>query len=433
VDMINDGWLSGVMFTTVRLQSTDLNKVKIAKNGDFVSSSLSRAVNTHVNNEAAVATWFDRCANRRSTIVFCVDISHINDLANTFRSHNVDARFVTGNTSNQVRANTIDAFKRGEFPVLLNCGVFTEGTDIPNIDCVILARPTKSRNLLVQMIGRGMRLSPGKENCHVIDMVTSLKTGIVTTPTLYGLDPDELVQSAEVKDLQALRERREQEKTEQWLPEQHNDEYPQELAAINMTYTDYSSINDLIEDTLGERHIRQLSMFSWVQVDEDEFVLTSPRRGFLRIRREGNGFQVRHTAKLLGASTPYSRPRDIINDAMTLEDAVHGADKFAETGLSPIVLIDNRAAWRSSPATDAQVKFLNKFRSDKEKLEPNTITKGRAQDMITKLKFGARGRFDKIAANKRRTEKELESLRKIQEMREREIVKVGPLEPNQML
>src|SRR6202012_3278028 len=148
-------------------------------------------------------------------------------------------------------------FRQRKFPVLLNCGVFTEGTDIPNIDCILLARPTKSRNLLVQMIGRGMRLSPGKENCHVIDMVTSLKTGIVTTPTLYGLDPDELVQSAEVKDLQALRERREQEKAEQWLPEQHYDDYPQELGAINMTYTDYSSINDLIEDTLGERHIRQ--------------------------------------------------------------------------------------------------------------------------------------------------------------------------------
>ena len=89
--------------------------------------------------------------------------------------------------------------------MLVNCGIFTEGTDIPNIDCILLARPTRSRNLLVQMIGRGMRLSPGKTDCHVIDMIASVKThGVVTTPTLFGLDPNEVV-SKETADV--LRQR----------------------------------------------------------------------------------------------------------------------------------------------------------------------------------------------------------------------------------
>src|SRR5579859_2778318 len=92
------------------------------------------------------------------------------------------------------RHTLIQQFKNREFPVLVNCGFFTEGTDIPNIDCVLLARPTRSRNLIVQMIGRGMRLSPGKKDCHVIDMVGSVKThGVVTTPSLFGLDPTEIV------------------------------------------------------------------------------------------------------------------------------------------------------------------------------------------------------------------------------------------------
>ena len=78
--------------------------------------------------------------------------------------------------------------------MLVNCGIFTEGTDIPNIDCILLARPTRSRNLIVQMIGRGMRLSPGKKDCHVIDMVGSVKAqGVISTPTLFGLDPNEIV------------------------------------------------------------------------------------------------------------------------------------------------------------------------------------------------------------------------------------------------
>ena len=81
--------------------------------------------------------------------------------------------------------------------MLVNCGIFTEGTDIPNIDCVLVARPTRSRNMIVQMIGRGMRLSPGKKDCHVIDMVGTIRVqGVVTTPTLFGLDPNEIVSEA---------------------------------------------------------------------------------------------------------------------------------------------------------------------------------------------------------------------------------------------
>ena len=66
------------------------------------------------------------------------------------------------------------------------------------------------------------------------------------------------------------------------------------------------------------------------------------------------------------------------------------------------------------------------------KLRPDIITKGRAQDMITKLKFGARGRFEKITAVKKRADRELENRRKMQEMKAREIVKVGPLESDQI-
>jgi ATP-dependent helicase IRC3 len=423
VDMINDGWLSDVLFTTVRLKNTDLSKVSIGKSGDFLASSLARAVNTSLNNEAAVGTWFDRCSDRKSTLIFCVDVAHVHELTAGFRRRNLDARFVTGKTTNNVRAHTIDAFKRGEFPILLNCGVFTEGTDIPNIDCVLLARPTKSRNLLVQMIGRGMRLSPGKQNCHVIDMVTSLKTGIVTTPTLYGLDPDELVESATEKDLQDLQDRRQKEQLAQSnLSSENIINNP-----ISLTYTDYGSINDLIEDTMGERHIRQFSRYSWVQVGADDFVLSSSNRGFLRIQRQDDHFQVKYTAKLHGGRSPYARQRDIITHTLTLEDAVHGADKFAEKSLRPLTLIENYARWRRVPATEAQIAFLNKFRIEENKLKSNSISKGQAVDMITKIKFGARGRFGKITAAKKKAEKDGEKLRRFEEMRQREVVREGPL------
>ncbi len=90
-------------------------------------------------------------------------MNHVTALSQRFRSYGVDARFVTGDTPVIERTKTLDAFRNGEFPVLINCNVFTEGTDIPNIDCVLLTSASRSRNLLVQMIGRGMRLHRGRK------------------------------------------------------------------------------------------------------------------------------------------------------------------------------------------------------------------------------------------------------------------------------
>ena len=184
VDMIGEKWLSDVVFTTVQSKA-DVSGVKRGPAGDFQVGDLSRAVNTLETNEITVSAWMSRAVDRKSTLVFCVDLAHVADLTAAFRRRGIQANFVTGDTPKRVRSERLDAFKNRQYPVLLNCGVFTEGTDIPNIDCVVLARPTKSRNLLVQMIGRGMRLYAGKENCHIIDMVASLEAGIVTTPTLY--------------------------------------------------------------------------------------------------------------------------------------------------------------------------------------------------------------------------------------------------------
>lgn len=184
VDMIGEKWLSNVIFTTIQSKA-DVSGVKKGSAGDFQVAELSRAVNTRETNEITVRAWIDRAGGRKSTLVFCVDLTHVSDLTATFRRHGVEAKFVTSDTPKRVRGERLDAFRNRQYPVLLNCGVFIEGTDIPNIDCVVLARPTKSRNLLVQMIGRGMRLFPGKDNCHIIDMVASLEAGIVTTPTLY--------------------------------------------------------------------------------------------------------------------------------------------------------------------------------------------------------------------------------------------------------
>ncbi len=455
VNMIADKWLTDVVFTTVE-SSANLSKVKSGAFGDFQTGELSRVVNTEQVNDVTVRSWMAKAgADRKSTLVFCVDLAHVAGLTATFRRHGFDARFVTSDTPRAQRADLLAAFKRGAFPVLVNCGVFTEGTDIPNVDCIVLARPTRSRNLLVQMIGRGMRLHPGKKNCHVLDMVSSLDTGIVTTPTLFGLDPNELVTAASVAQMRRLQQRRDADKArakEAWA---NGDGGPAPYVnpAAAVTFTDYSSVLDLIADTSGERHIRAISQYAWVQVGPERFVLSAPSGSYIRLERITNSsssssssssppsslssssstqlptkpsyraVEIRALPPGSGSKSPYAAPREILT-AATFNDAVHGADSYAAQAF-PHSFIHRAQPWRQVAPTQGQLDYINKLRGGRgSALGAKDLNKGKAADMITKLKHGARGQFAKIEAEQRRRERKTSVF---DERRHREQVRVGPV------
>ncbi|KAK5045986.1 hypothetical protein LTR84_008772 [Exophiala bonariae] len=436
VDMIDENWLSAVKFTTVKSQA-DLSKVKSSSgsNGDFQTSLLAEAVNTEITNEITIKSWQSEAWDRKSTLVFCVNIAHVKGLTYAFRHRGIDARYVTGATKKKDRGERLEQFRKGEFPVLLNCGVFTEGTDIPNIDCILLARPTKSRNLLVQMIGRGMRLHPDKKDCHVIDMVASLATGVVSVPTLFGLDPSEMVKGATADDLKELKEKQEIEATKNAAVAS-----PFMAGSSNLSdnhtlkFTHYESVHDLIGDASGERHVRAMSPNAWVQIDQHKYILAA-RGGILTLERhlspdtpDNDHFAViwkHELPRAEGIKSPWSRPRTVAT-ATTLSDALRSADTFAGRNFERI-FIATSSSWRKRPATEGQLGFLNRLREVgmEEPLTEDDITKGQAGDMITKIKFGARGRFDRLQSTRRKVEREAE---KLQVRKERETVKVGPLE-----
>ncbi|KAF2760642.1 DEAD/DEAH box helicase-like protein [Pseudovirgaria hyperparasitica] len=430
IDMIGEKWLSDVIFTTVESHA-DIRKVGTMPTGDFQAGALSKVVNTDEINEITVRAWMAKAGSRKSTLVFCVDLNHVTQLTATFRKHGYDAQFVTGDTPKKTRSARLDAFRNGEFPVLLNCGVFTEGTDIPNIDCVLLARPTKSRNLLVQMIGRGMRLHANKENCHIIDMVASLNTGIVSTPTLFGLDPASVVENASVGEMKTLRERKEQElDREKQAADLARKDLPTATPRANtsISFTDYDSVADLLEDTAEERLIRRLSQNAWVGVGDDRYVLTTQKGDYLTIEPSDSGFHVKYTQKLpfsAKSKVPFAKPRQVA-DSETFEHAVHAADTFA-TEVFQFIFISKHQSWRRTPASSGQLEFLNKFRAEDDKLKAQDITKGRAGDMITKIKHGARGRFNRMEAKKKAMTKQQAKDEVAANMAMREVVSVGPL------
>jgi ATP-dependent helicase IRC3 len=205
----------------------------------------------------------------------------------------------------------------------------------------------------------------------------------------------------------------------------------QKLAG-NVTFTDYDNVNDLIEDTSGERHIRALSPFAWVQIDEDRYILSSSNGDFVTIKRGESQVEVIFNQKIPFSSpnpkskSPYMRPRTIAI-ADTFEGAVSAADTAAKEKF-PFEIVHKNAGWRRRPATLAQVDMLNKYRGEDEQLTVETITKGRAGDQITKLKHGARGRFGRIVEQKKKAMKREESRERLREVQKRGEVRVGPVE-----
>src|SRR6266566_1220401 len=172
-EMIADRYLCPI--TGWRVASDlSLDHVKV-RHGDFIESQLAHAVNIPLRNSLLVKAYRDFAPGRRA-IVFCVDVAHAKDVHRAFAEVGIRAAPVWGELSRDQRRSTLAAFSAGELDVVTNCNVLTEGFDEPRVDCVIMARPTKSKLLYAQMVGRGTRLHPGKKDLMVIDVADNSRT-----------------------------------------------------------------------------------------------------------------------------------------------------------------------------------------------------------------------------------------------------------------
>lgn len=163
----------------------NLSNVKM-KGKDYDPKALYNAVLKAGINEHLLLAYMELEKEYKSTLVFCINVEHCREVCALLQKQGVDARYVTSKTSNSERKTIVEDFKQGKFPVLCNVTVFTEGTDIPNIDSIILARPTKLKPLMIQMIGRGLRLHKEKSHCHVVDLVGIMDENLELKAILEG-------------------------------------------------------------------------------------------------------------------------------------------------------------------------------------------------------------------------------------------------------
>ena len=121
-------------------------------------------------NRLIVDTWLQYVRDKR-TVVFCASVRHAEQIAELFRQAGVSVAAVSGGMKPAERREFQDRFVRREILVLCACDLLNEGWDCPEIEALFMARPTMSRVLYTQQLGRGMRLFPGKESLMVFDFV----------------------------------------------------------------------------------------------------------------------------------------------------------------------------------------------------------------------------------------------------------------------
>lgn len=158
---ISEGYLCNIVAKTIPLK-IDMSSVKVSV-GDFEVNSIATALEPYLPQ---IASAIQLHAAGRKTVVFCPLISIAQDLADMIPM----AREVNGSSPD--RREVLQWFDMaGPGAVLCNAMLLTEGWDCPSCDCVVVLRPTKIRSLYCQMIGRGTRLSPGKENLLILDFL----------------------------------------------------------------------------------------------------------------------------------------------------------------------------------------------------------------------------------------------------------------------
>jgi DNA repair protein RadD len=163
-DLIRDGYLAD--FATFAPSEPDLSNVR-TRAGDFDEGELAEAMDRPRIVGDIIAEWLKR-AEALSTFVFCVNRRHAQHVAERFVEVGVPCEYMDGETPRDEREATFARFRSGETRVICNVGVLTTGVDL-DVRCIVDAKPTKSRVLFVQTIGRGLRTAPGKDRLLILD------------------------------------------------------------------------------------------------------------------------------------------------------------------------------------------------------------------------------------------------------------------------
>jgi superfamily II DNA or RNA helicase len=316
--MIEGNYLSDLRGLQICL-GADFNRLH-TRAGDFIESEAEELLLAADAPVHAVRAYRQHASGRKA-LCFTSGVALAHQMAGAFDAAGIAAAAVDGAMPLDRRRAVLEAFHAGDLRVVTNCSVLTEGYDSPSIDCVIVARPTKSRSLYTQMIGRGTRPWPGKDDCLVLDLVgATARHDLVTTASLFGVEPRALEQHGVVETV--LRQR--------------------ELAAVA---NEQARLIAQRVDLFRQRRLH------WVHADKETFILACSG-GQIVLRPDGAAWTAVHRTR-----------DDVVVIAQRLPlDYAQGASEDYVRRMGGQVLVDPEAPWRARPATHRQLQALRHFR-----------------------------------------------------------------------
>lgn len=328
----------------IRIQTkTDISKVGVSQ-GDFQIDALASVVDTEDRNNIIVKSYQEKAPGLKS-IAFCVNIEHSKHLAEEFNTAGIKAAAVWGDMDKDERKAILKLFHNGDIDIITNCNLLTEGFDEPSIRCLLMARPTKSRSLYIQMVGRGTRKYPNKKECLVIDF-TDNRHDICMFGDLRGKP---------IKDGQSVKEAEEEdEKTR---------EEAKETSWIKSNNKTTSKEFDLLE-TSNFRWFEMPGIGWRLPIEPKRYVFVkSFKEDKYYVCLENDG----HITKKLS-----DMPLSLGYAQGVAEDYARKFNSFSAKD----------ASWRKTTASDKQKEILDKLNVEYDE----NITKGQASDLIEKVK-----------------------------------------------
>lgn len=186
IEMIEEGFLCEPVCILVSSETNLSNISKVA--GDFNQKELETTVDNVQRNRLIVKAYKEYSKDRKSCLVFCVGIEHLNHVVEEFKSEGIYCKGLDSTYNKEDRKAIIEEFKTGKLPVLVNCGVLTTGFDFEALNMLIIARPTQSKILYQQILGRALRIHPDKKDALILDIVdVSKKHDLMSLSNIFEM------------------------------------------------------------------------------------------------------------------------------------------------------------------------------------------------------------------------------------------------------
>lgn len=322
--MIRAGYLADIRAKEIELAELHLEDVTV-RQGDYAEGELGAAMTKANAPRHILKAWRQHASDRR-TLVFMPTVANAQEVAAEFLAGGVRAVAVAGSDPIDERRRKMADFSAGRVQVLVNCMIASEGYDNPAVDCIVMGRPTKSRALFSQCIGRGLRPFPGKDDLLVLDVVgDSSSLDLCSVPSLFGL---------------TKRQMRERPATQAVADKEAAEAEQARLMAVRPTVPDARLV---ARDVELFKRARELGKVAWAPVGGG-YAVSAGRASVILEAKGDDLFSVLVVTGGKGGAT------EVLMDRVPLTLAQGIAEDHIRRKVAP-ALVNKEAAWRSRKPT----------------------------------------------------------------------------------